>query len=96
MAYDLFNNPSPMMILFGYSAEQKLKLKNAFDSSTNPLMGNFPEMTSIDPNKIIDTPNADETKTLAELIAKQCPSLENLNSFLAQRVYIVNSAKKDN
>ena len=96
MAYDLSQQPKSYDDFVWLLAEQELKLKNAFDSSTNPLMGNFPEMISIDPNKIIDTPNADETKTLAELIAKQCPSLENFHWFLAERVYIVNSAKKDN
>jgi hypothetical protein len=96
MAYDLSQQPKSYDDFVWLLAEQELKLKNAFNSPINPLTDNFPEMISIDPKKIIDIPNADETKALAELIAKQGPSVEKLHWFLAERVYIVNNAKKDN
>ncbi len=93
MAYDFSQQPKSYDDFVWLLAENELRLIKSYTTPSNPLMGNFPETVSIFPNKIIDFPPTDEIKRLAEIIAAQGISLQDLHWFLAERFYIYQSAK---
>jgi hypothetical protein len=94
IAYDLSQQPKTYDDYIWLLAENELRLNKAYLTHANPLMGVVPESVSIYPSKLIDFPETENIKRLAEIFAAQGPNLQDLHWFLAERVYIYNSAKK--
>ena len=71
LAFDFSQEPKSYDDWIWLLAENELRLNKAYTTGSNPLMGTFPESVSIDPKKIIDDPDVEDIKPLAEMFASQ-------------------------
>ena len=93
LAYDLSQQLKSYDDIVWLFAEMELKLENAFDSTTNPLEGTFPEAVTIYPKKILLKVDEEKIRPLAATIADRGSSLQDLHWFLAERIFVVENVK---
>lgn len=74
--------------------EDELKISNAIEGDKKVLMGPLPSSLSINPTKIVQKPNNDEIKRMAENISQRHMALPQLHWELAIREHIINSIKE--
>jgi len=73
-----------------FFAESELRLQNSYVSEQDSLRGPHPEGIKLFPGKIVEQPDPEAIKTLAEEISQKNPRLEELHWFLAERKYLYN------
>jgi hypothetical protein len=93
MAYEFSTQPKTYDDFVWLLAENELKLKPAYQNETNPFISGLPSSVTLFPSKINEYPKQAETKNLAELIAASATPIQDVHWFLAERVFVYQSAK---
>ncbi len=93
LAFEISQQPKTWDELVWLFAECELRLASAYalGSLFHPSAG--PGTVYLYPARITESPREEETRRLAEQIAAQGPSLQDLHWLIAERTYVYNMAK---
>ncbi|HMF32121.1 MAG TPA: hypothetical protein VKK79_11935 [Candidatus Lokiarchaeia archaeon] len=93
MAYELSQESKSYDDFVWLFAEAELRLRPAYVLGKLYKEGDETHTVEIDPDAIVDQPAEDDIRTLAEEIAKQAASIQDLHWYIAERRYVYAQAK---
>ncbi len=93
LAYEISQQPKTWDELVWLFAESELRLAPAYALGNLFQPGAGPATVYLYPARIVDSPREEDIRKLAEQVAAQGPSLQDLHWFIAERAYAYNTVK---